>query len=209
MRAVSGGLILMLGILAGATSCGQDTIAGSDEKSTQAAVTSMPGSTTQDPGLQGVLDSYAAAKKEISSEGGEQNAGEYKIGYIVEEAEGWWEGDPSALKWRNPAPGETTHLEILPFDPKNGLLIPGMQISLSVLDNSGKEVDKKPLNFYYSEFYHYANNFNIPQSGKYILKAELTPPAFPRHGSESGEGKVFTKPATVQFENVDIKVKGK
>ncbi len=42
--------------------------------------------------FRGVTDSYAIAQEEIESEGGEQEAGEYRVGYIVEPAEGWWDG---------------------------------------------------------------------------------------------------------------------
>jgi Fe2+ transport protein len=56
----------------------------------------------------------------------------------------------------------------------------------------------------YAEFYHYANSFSIPESGTYTLRAELEPPDFNRHGDKDGEGRVFTEPVTVEFENVEI-----
>lgn len=59
---------------------------------------------------------------------------------------------------------------------------------------------------YRGEFYHYANNLGIPESGTYTLRAELDPPAFNRHEVD-GEGKVFTEPVTVEFENVEIDTK--
>jgi len=154
--------------------------------------------------FQGIVDSYAVAHEEIEAEGGETEVGPYRIGYIVEPAEGWWEGDPENLQWRDPSPEETHHLEILPFDPETGLLIPEMEGRLTVLDQNGEEVDSQPLRFYYAEFYHYANNFSIPESGTYTLRAELEPPDFNRHGSEDGEGRVFTEPVVVEFENVEI-----
>lgn len=154
--------------------------------------------------FQGVVASYEVAQSEIDEEGSEQEVGEYRVGYIVELAEGWWEGTPGSLTWREPASGETNHVEILPFEAETGLLVPGMQITLTILDGSGNEVESKPLDFYRGEFYHYANNFSLPQSGTYALRAELIPPEFKRHGDEEGEGKVFTEPVTVEFENVEI-----
>jgi hypothetical protein len=154
--------------------------------------------------FQSVIDSYAVAHEEIEAEGGETEAGPYRVGYIVEPAEGWWEGGPEDPEWREPSPDETHHLEILPFDPETGLLIPEMEGRLTVLDQNGEEVDEQPLRFYYAEFYHYANNFSIPDSGSYTLRAELEPPDFNRHGSEDGEGRVFTEPVTVEFEGVKI-----
>jgi hypothetical protein len=160
--------------------------------------------TTGSSEFQGIVDSYAVAHEEIEAEGGVTEVGPYRVGYIVEPAEGWWEGDPEAPEWRDPSPDETHHLEILPFDPETGLLIPEMEGRLTVLDGSGEEVDSQPLYLYYAEFYHYANNFSIPESGTYTLRAELEPPDFNRHGSEEGEGRVFTEPVTVEFDDVEI-----
>ena len=58
--------------------------------------------------------------------------------------------------------------------------------------------------FYRGEFYHYANNFSLPQSGTYTLRAEMEPPTFLRHETEVREGRVLTEPFVVEFENVDI-----
>ncbi len=154
--------------------------------------------------FQGVIDSYGTAQAEIDGEGGEQEVGDYRVGYIVEPAEPWWEGDPGNLTLREPASGETNHIEILPFEARTGLLIPYMEGTLTVLDEAGEEVESKPLVFYRGEFYHYANNFSLPQSGTYTLRAEMEPPTFLRHETEVREGRVLTEPFVVEFENVDI-----
>ncbi len=164
------------------------------------------GTTTagEDPQFQGVVGSYAVAQEEIDEAGGEQEVGAYRVGYIVEPAEGWWDGDPTALQWRGPSGEETNRIEILPFEAETGLLVPGMRIDLTILDESGEEIESKPLEFYRGEFYHYANNFSFPGSGVYTLKAELNPPGFRRHDAGEAEGKVLTEPITVKFENVEI-----
>ncbi len=158
--------------------------------------------------LQGVMESYETAQAKIDAEGGEQEIGDYRVGYIVEPAEPWWEGDPGNLTLREPAPGETNHIEILPFEARSGLLIPYMEGTLTALDGAGEEVDSKPLQFYRGEFYHYANNFNLPQSGPYTLRAEMQPPTFLRHKTEVREGRVLTEPISVEFENVEIDTEG-
>jgi len=160
----------------------------------------------EDSRFQGVVDSYAVAQSEIDAEGGEQEVGEYRVGYIVEPAEGWWDGDPTALQWRAPSGEETNHIEILPFEAETGVLVPGMRIDLTILNESGEEIQSKPLEFYRGEFYHYANNFSLPESGTYTLRAELNPPGFRRHGTEEGEGKVFTEAVTAEFDNVEISI---
>ena len=155
-------------------------------------------------GFGGVVASYEVAQSEIDEEGGEQEVGEYRVGYIVEPAEGWWEGAPENLAWRGPTAEETNHIEILPFEAETGLLVPGAEITLTVLDESGEVIESKPLEFYRGEFYHYANNFSLPRSGTYALRAEITPPTFLRPGTEEGEGRVLTEPVVVEFESVEI-----
>ena len=158
--------------------------------------------------FQGVLNSYGTAQAEIDGEGSEQEVGDYRVGYIVEPAEPWWEGDPGNLTLREPAPGETNHIEILPFEAGTGLFVPGMEGTLSVLNEAGEEVDSKPLQLYRGEFYHYANNFSLPGSGTYTLRAEMQPPTFLRHETEEKEGRVLTEPIVVEFENVNISTEG-
>lgn len=159
-------------------------------------------------GFQGVVDSYGVAQAEIEAEGGEVEAGEYRVGYIVEPAEGWWEGDPPNLEWREPAAGETNHIEILPYDAETGLFVPYMDVELTVLDENGEEIENKPLFPYYAEFYHYADNFSLPESGTYTLRAELGPPDFRRHGDENGEGRVYENRVIAEFEEVEIDIEG-
>ena len=72
----------------------------------------------------------------------------------------------------------------------------------------GEVVESKPLEFYRGEFYHYANNFSLPQSGPYTLRAEMQPPTFLRHETEVREGRVLTQPISVKFENVEIDTEG-
>jgi hypothetical protein len=173
-----------------------------------AETTGHAAGTASGSGFSDVVASYSVAQEEIEEAGGEKAVGDYRIGYIVEGAEGWWEGEGQNLRWREPAAGETNHIEILPFDKESGLLVPYMDIDLAVLDASGEEVARQKLDFYWSEFAHYANNFGLSESGTYTLRAELNPPEFMRHGSEEGEGKVFTEPVTVEFEGVEIDAEG-
>ena len=197
------------------TACAQENSSsassgGSSDENTSESEggSASKGSSASGGQFQGVVDSYGVAQEEIDAEGGEQRIGEYRVGYIIEPAEGWWEGDPQNLAWREPAPGETNHIEILPFEVGSGLLVPEAEITLTVLDESGNEVDSKPLRFYRGEFYHYANNFSLPGSGAYTLRAEIAPPTFLRHETDEAQGRVFTDPVTAEFENVEIDTEG-
>lgn len=158
------------------------------------------------PRFQGVVGSYAVAQEEIEEAGGEQEVGAYRVGYIVEPAEGWWDGDPTVLQWRGPSGAETNHIEILPFEAESGLLVPDMRIELTILDEAGEVVESKPLALYRGEFYNYTNNFSLTSNGVYTLRAKLNPPDFRRHDAGEAEGKVFTEPVTVEFENVQISI---
>ena len=190
----------------GSTSGGGSASGGETTSSKEATEDTEGGTVAGDaPGrFGGVVASDEVAQSEIDAEGGEQEIGDYQEGYIVEPAEGWWEGAPENLAFREPAAGETKHIEILPFEAETGLLVPGAEITLSVLDEAGEVVESKPLEFYRGEFYHYANNFSLPESGTYTLRAEIAPPTFLRHGTDDGEGRVPTEPVVIEFESVEI-----
>jgi len=152
----------------------------------------------------GVAEQYATLEKEIKAEGGETKVGEWRITYIVEPAEPWFAAEGGRQVFRESAARETHHIEIIPFEAKTGRVVPNVPIRLEVVDAAGKVVDAKPLNFYYGEFYHYANNFSVPQAGNYTLKATLQPPTFLRHG-EKGETPALAEGATATFTGVGLK----
>ncbi len=78
-----------------------------------------------------------------------------------------------------------------------------MPVTLAVLDQDGAVVDSNRLNFYYAEFFHYANNFEIPEDGTYDLRASIEPPTLLRHG-ESAAGPPLAAGARVTFEDVEL-----
>ena len=68
-----------------------------------------------------------------------------------------------------------------------GLFIPGMEGSLTVLDETGEEVDSEPLQLNRGEFYRSANGVSLPERDTYTLKAKMQPRAFLRHRMEGGK----------------------
>jgi hypothetical protein len=177
------------------------------EDSTGATGTTTTATTTTEAGAlpEGVASQYAVLEEEIAEEGGSVESGDWRIAYIKEPAEGWFETDQGRLVWRDPARGETAHLEIIPIERDTGRIVPGARITLEVLDAEGEPVESKQLSFYYAEFFHYAENFSIPESGEYTLRATVETPGFRRHGEES-EGPALMDDAEVEFENVMIDV---
>jgi hypothetical protein len=152
---------------------------------------------------EGVAEQYATIEEEVEAEGGETNAGPWRIAYIVEPAEGWFERRGGALRFRAPAPGETHHIEILPIEAESGRLVPDVPVTLEVVGPDGRRAARKRLSFYYAEFFHYAENFSIPEAGEYTLRATIEPPHFRRHGEEQEEPPL-AEGATVEFEGVAL-----
>jgi hypothetical protein len=152
---------------------------------------------------EGVAAQYATLEEEIAEAGGATVDGPWRIGYIVEAAEPWYENHHGHESWRPPQPGETNHIEIIPMERSTGRIVPDTPITLTVLDSNGTVVEEKALNFYYSDFFHYANNFELPKSGDYTLRAKIEPPTFNRHGEQS-EAAPLAQGATVTFGDVHI-----
>jgi len=154
----------------------------------------------------GVAAQYATIEQEVRAEGGEKRIGPWRIAYIVEPAEGWFERRGDDFEWRAPADSETHHIEILPIEAETGRLVPNVPIAAEVLDAQGKRVARKPLAPYYAEFFHYADNFSIPEAGDYRLRATIGPPDLRRHGEEQ-EGPALAERAEVEFESVRLEPK--
>jgi hypothetical protein len=84
-------------------------------------------------------------------------------------------------------------------------VVPEVPIHLEIVDQDGGIVDERDLNFYYAEFFHYANNFSIPEAGAYTLRATLEVPAFLRHGEEA-DGPALAEGAVVEFPDVQLEL---
>lgn len=153
---------------------------------------------------EGVAAQYRQLAKEIKAKGGEKTSGPWRVGYVVEPAESWFVAAEGDYRLRAPAPGETHHIEIIPVEASTGRIVPDVPIRLEVVGPDGKVVDAKDLDFYYSEFFHYAGNFSVPQPGSYTLRATLEPPRFLRHG-EQAEEPALAEGARVEFTGVQLR----
>jgi Fe2+ transport protein len=151
----------------------------------------------------GVAEEYATMAEEIDSEGGEETRGGWRVGYIVEAAEPWFESQHGSQHFRAPKAGETHHIEILPFEKSTGRLVPDTPVRLEILDADGTVVQDRQLQFLYGEFFHYATNFSIPEPGTYTLRATIGAPTFSRHG-EHGDTPAMSDGTTVIFEGVEL-----
>jgi hypothetical protein len=152
----------------------------------------------------GVRAQYEVLAEELDEKGMTTESGEWTINLITEAAEPWHvvESDGSST-FREPADGETNHIEIIPVETATGRIVPDVPVSIDVLDETGASVQKLDLNFYWSTFAHYARNFSIPKAGDYTLKVTVGVPTFPRHGDED-EAPAMSKGATVEFDDVAL-----
>ena len=152
----------------------------------------------------GVTEQYQVLAAEVAERGGSTTSGDWTVNYIVEAAEPWFEQHGHHRNaFRAAKPAETNHIEIIPTETSSGRIIPDVPITVEVIDDGGQVVRKRKLNFYYSTFFHYANNFSIPEAGTYTLRATLGAPSFNRHGEEA-EGPVLAEGVTVEFAGVDL-----
>ncbi|MDQ3886275.1 MAG: iron transporter [Actinomycetota bacterium] len=151
----------------------------------------------------GVVAEYTTLEEEIAAHGGDTTSGPWRVAYIVEEAEPWFVPTGTGYRWRKPVPGETHHIEIIPFEASTGRVVPNVPIRLEIVNANGQVVDAEDLNFYYSTFFHYANNFSVPAAGQYTLRATLKAPRFMRHG-EQAQGPALADGAQVEFTDVKL-----
>jgi hypothetical protein len=175
--------------LAGLTACGAEADTGDN---------------AEEPAVPaGVQEQYKVLAEEVAEKGKTAKSGEWTVNLITEAAEPWFEVHGDEAHFRASKHGETHHIEIIPTETATGRIVPDVPITLEVVDADGKVVQRKKLNIYYSTFFHYANNFTVPEGGTYTLRANLGVPAFNRHG-ERAETPALTEGVTVDFPGVEL-----
>ncbi len=139
---------------------------------------------------------------EVADDGGEKPAGEYLVGYAVEEAEGMYELEGGELVWHNPE-DENVHVEVSVRDGADGRFIPGLEVYATLTNGEGEEVGTHRQAFLWHPWlYHYGRNWHVPGDGEYTMKVRIEVPDFPRHDKDNG--KRFAEPVEVEFAGVKI-----
>src|SRR5204863_2887583 len=90
----------------------------------------------QGAAYRGALEQMA---NEVADDGGMQEAGEYLIGYAVEEAEGMYDWVDGDLVWHDPG-DENIHLEVAVCDASDGRFVPAVTVIATLIDPGGSEV---------------------------------------------------------------------
>jgi len=138
---------------------------------------------------------------EVANGGGQQRAGQYVVAYAHEEAEGMYRLRNGTLEWQEP--DGNIHLEVSVRDAGDDRFVPGLDVTLTVLNEDGSEVGTETMPFLWHPWlYHYGRNWTIPGEGRYTLKIEIAPFEYMRHDEENGLR--YAEPVTVVFENVKL-----
>jgi uncharacterized protein involved in high-affinity Fe2+ transport len=128
--------------------------------------------------------------------GSEKPAGEYLVGWAVEEAEGMYLPRDGELHWREPTE-ENAHLEIVVRDGADGRFIPGLTVYATLIDENGNEVGTHQQPYLWHPWlYHYGRNWKVSGDGEYTLRVRIEPPVFPRHDKQNGQH--YTRPVEVE-----------
>lgn len=146
----------------------------------------------------------AALKEMIEEEahGKEMTAGNYRIGYAVEHAEGMYRLQGGELVWYEPQ-NENAHIEISVRDAADGRFIPELDITLTVLSSNEQAVgtNKQPF-IWHPWLYHYGRNWVLPGDGTYTLHVHIAAPEFMRHDKKNGLR--YAESVEVDFPGVKI-----
>jgi hypothetical protein len=151
-------------------------------------------------------DSYKRALEHMANnvahDGGTQEAGEYLIGYAVEEAEGMYMWEDGELNWMEPEE-ENLHVEIAVCDLSDGRFVPCLTVTGTLVDPDGNEVGTHVHEMlWHPMLYHYGRNWKVPADGTYTLKVRVEPPTFMRHDDVNGCR--FKEPVETTFTNVQV-----
>ncbi len=142
--------------------------------------------------------------REVAQRGRARRAGDYTIGYAVEEAEGMYHFENGLLRWEEPAEGENLHVEVVVMDGADGRFLPGLEVFVTLFDAEGHEIGTHAQPFLWHPYlFHYGRNWRLPGDGEYTIRIRVEPPRFMRHDRVNGVR--YTEPVVVEFTGVEVK----
>lgn len=128
-------------------------------------------------------------------------AGDFRVGYAVEKAEGHYRRTDGQLQWQSPE--GNVHLEVVVLDGGDGRFVPGLDVTATLVDSEGNEIGTHRQPFYWHPWlYHYGRNWDVPGDGEYTLRVHVDAPEFARHDIKNG--KRYADPVDVEFEHVKV-----
>jgi uncharacterized protein involved in high-affinity Fe2+ transport len=147
-------------------------------------------------------DAYGRALRAMDEESGAtlQRAGQYVVAFVQEEAEGMYALEDGGLVWREAPKAANAHLEIAVADAADGRFVPGLDVTLALVEESDgeRELFVTEMPFLWHPFlYHYGRNVRVPGEGPYTVRVRIEPPRFMRH--DPVNGKRYAQPVDVVF----------
>jgi uncharacterized protein involved in high-affinity Fe2+ transport len=144
---------------------------------------------------------YARALEAMDEESGAvtRRAGDYLVAFVQENAEGMYELADGRLVWREAPEEANAHLEIAVADAADGRFVPGLDVTLTLLEGD-EELFSTTMPFLWHPYlYHYGTNARVPGEGPYTVRVRIDPPAWMRH--DPVNGKRYERPVDVEFED--------
>ncbi|MBS1525516.1 MAG: iron transporter [Bacteroidetes bacterium] len=118
---------------------------------------------------------------------GTQNAGEYKVTWILSRPEGWYVYNDHRVSWISPA-HVNAHLWLFVQDGADHRIVPPLDISLAVLNSRGETLFETKLPYAWMPLINgYGNNIELPGNGDYTFSVKINPPSYHRHDPYNGD----------------------
>lgn len=148
------------------------------------------------------LEALEYMATEVAHDGGKQEAGDYVVGYAIEEAEGMWTYRDGGLQWEEPGE-QNAHVEVAVADGDDGRFVPGLHVEASLVADDGTESGpfEVPL-VWHPGLHHYGVNVEVPGDGTYDLRVHVDAAEFNRHDETNGDR--YGDAVDVTFEGVEV-----
>jgi hypothetical protein len=150
-------------------------------------------------------DAYGQALDAMAEEDGAAvtRAGNYVVALVNEQAEGMYAPEGSGgLVWREAPEEANAHVEVAVADGADGRFVPGLDVTVSVLDGE-RTIFTHPAPFLWHPFlHHYGFNARVPGEGPFTVRVHIDPPSWMRH--DPVNGKRFADPVDVEFADVSF-----
>ena len=144
---------------------------------------------------------YGRALQAMDEESGAvtQRAGDYLVAFVQENAEGMYELQDGRLVWREAPEEANAHLEIAVADAADGRFVPGLDITLTLLEGERELFTTNMPFLWHPYLYHYGTNARVPGEGPYSVRVTIGPPTFMRH--DPVNGKRYEQPVHLMFDD--------
>ncbi len=178
-----------------------------EQESTAAVAPPMQESNEAEPDQLAVArqqgDAYGEALEAMAEEDGAAvgRVGNYLVALVNEKAEGMYAlGDGEPLVWREAPEEANAHIEVAVADGADGRFVPGLEVTVAVLDGDRELFTERAPFLWHPFLYHYGFNAKMPGEGPYTVKVHIEPPSWMRHDPRNG--KRYAEPVDAVFTDV-------